>query len=331
MSKLLHGVPLHEWVGRMMKGEGHTKGRGTKARNPVKVIGFIAGGKLAEVHPSGHKGTEIVPLSDLLPWWTRNDDLRKKYKVEATNEEDEVLGDVANISQLNRIGFNFAESPVDRKFSTPCASPQVPEPEPVVEPLPQPEPVQTPVPALPMKPFIKPEPASAPQIPAIGIRRIIVDPNASTTWMDDLAQIKEAISHKQAADQQVLIAQRNAEEAQGIVKAYADGLASKGVTIEWDLPELPVVTSLKKTASPRARTEQDIPETSLPAVRDYRNRLIKQMVVGRTYNREDLRIMLQAEDSEAFTKLMTHTFKNHPRLHRVQGNRYQETTFSLLS
>jgi nucleotide-binding universal stress UspA family protein len=301
----------------MMKGEGHTKGRGTKARNPVKVIGFNVHGTLAEVHPSGHKGTEWIPIKDLLPWWTRNHDLREKYKITEEDEEDDVLGDVAFIMQKRRTSVNLGMGAESIRI----------EKEPVAVTQPEPEPPKQPV----MKPFLSKPTEDAPHVAPMGIRRIVVDPNASDTWMEDLKDLKEAIGHKQAADQQVLIAQKEAEEAMEIVKSYATALAGKGVAIEWDVPDpVPEPGPVRRGPS-RARTEADIPDADLAVVRHYRSHLLKQMVVGRVYNTEEIRVMLQAEGTPKFVRALNLAFRNHPRLQRLQGNRYRETSFSILS
>lgn len=72
----LHGIPLEKWVGRMMKCDSGIKKRNSLSRNPVKIVSFDKHGETATVHPSGHKGTEVVKLECLLPWWSRNNDLR---------------------------------------------------------------------------------------------------------------------------------------------------------------------------------------------------------------------------------------------------------------
>jgi hypothetical protein len=316
MSQLLHGVPLHEWIGRMMKGEGPGRGKGRKARNPVKIIGFHNRGKIAEVHPSGHKGMEFVELDKLLPWWTRNDDLRKKYKITEEDEEDSVIHESESLIQANRLSINLGiGGPSIRREK----------PEPLASPQPEPEPVKAFQSAIPLKPAAPAEPNTTP----MGIKKIIVDPNASDTWMEDLKDLKESITHKREADQKVVLAQKEADEAAELVKSYASSLTTKGVTIEWDMPEAPEPAP-KKTGS-RSRTEMDIPEKDLAIVRNFRSHLIKQMVVGRSYCEEDLRLMLNALAGTTFTKLLNHTFRGHPRLHRVQGNRFKPTSYSIVS
>jgi len=76
MTQLLHGVPIEKWVGRWMKSNRDGGKKGSQNRHPVRVISFFPKTGEAQVIPGGHKQPEIVPISQLLPWWSENDDLR---------------------------------------------------------------------------------------------------------------------------------------------------------------------------------------------------------------------------------------------------------------
>lgn len=73
---LLHGHHLEVWKGRIMKSNRDFGRKGSQNRNPVRVVDFTPCGTMAIVHPSGHKQTDTVPVSSLLPFWSRNNDLR---------------------------------------------------------------------------------------------------------------------------------------------------------------------------------------------------------------------------------------------------------------
>ncbi len=76
----LHGIPFEQWIGRMVKCNTGLNKRGSLSRNPAKIISFGKNGDTVTVHPSGHKRTEEVSIDSILPWWSRNNDLRKTMK-----------------------------------------------------------------------------------------------------------------------------------------------------------------------------------------------------------------------------------------------------------
>lgn len=324
MTTTLHGVPLNEWVGRMMKSSHKNRVSG-KARHTVKVISLNPDTKEAVVHPSGHRNTEITPFRHLLPWWSRNDDLRKKYGVDRL-EMESILGASEAIQQGHRIGKNQAgetceaapaRNPVlesvsawprsdagkamisQEEGSITAGSPETPA---LFKELP-PRTIQ-------MNPNQKlnviPPGPQAPQEPLRTIRRIIVDPNASLTWMEDYKALQDALQGVKDEEHRLEMAKQAVAIAHEMVNTFVAALDGVGVQIEWDEPA--------PESEPEVSAITGLSELDTARVKVFRNALIRQMNPGRQYDREGIMAILGEPENATTKKILTHAFRDHPKL-----------------
>lgn len=203
---LFHGVPQHEWIGRMVKGQGGANSR-NKARNPVRIIAFLKNGKV-EIRPVNHGHNEIDDESNLHPWWAKNSDLREKYKV--TEPDDEEAGILDRFQQTLTNGISLEQAFVEEKETTP----EIPD-------------GYTPV-------------ATPPSIQAPArrtIRKLHVDPGGDLSWMDDYKTFNEATASKDAQHDIIAAALKELQHLDDLERLCLASMETKGVQIEWDTPE----------------------------------------------------------------------------------------------
>ena len=300
----LYNIPLEVWVGRMMKCDSQKKGAGTLSRNPVKVLAFDADKGTATVHPSGHKRTDLVKINQLLPWWSRNDDLRQKYHIHTSPQADfnEILDLSAAFLRDDRLERQAASTP-------PLASTQIF--------------ISAPPPTLPPTP-----PAATMQTTLASIRRIIVDPHASSAWMEDYALLMATMQDCEEAQINVTAANAKLEHARHEVEVFAQSLASSGITIEWNTPEAP-----KEAEKPApvvvtkpARGERIPSELDAKRVSHFRSTLASRMTSGHCYTRDELLAMRGQQNTATFKKILGFTFTNHPHL-KAKRFRNQPTLY----
>lgn len=79
MIDTFHGVPVNEWIGRMIKsfansGKGGKVSLRAKHGHAAKCVGFGPG--TITIVPVGHGVEETMPREFASPWWSRNPDLK---------------------------------------------------------------------------------------------------------------------------------------------------------------------------------------------------------------------------------------------------------------
>ncbi len=357
MTTHLHGVPLNKWIGRMMKSAHNNRVSG-KARHTVKVIGFDPKNATALVHPSGHKGTEVTSLEHLIPWWSRNDDLRQKYGGKGKDAQfmqeafDECLDAVlykpkppeTSLEESDRqIWEARQQQRIKPTIHEKAPTPSLPEEVSHSSPQRQSNSESKPEPrgclsdgvteigseTAPCHPQARPE-GRKEQAMTRTIKQIVINPNASSTWMDDYKALQEAMSMVKAREDAVV--QAHLEHAKETVDTFIAALDGMGVSIEWDEPVVdptyedrrrdpnPLRTAIRSnTPTRKVPSERDIPEIDLARVRRFRHALVNQMVPGRSYDRAQILKMLGETDGPTTKKIITYTFRGHSKLSYTRG------------
>lgn len=286
---LLHGVPLHAWIGRQVKL--NSRDAPGDARKPGVVKSFNEKAGTATVQPGGHRGTVVVPIAAILPWWSRNDDLRRKYGV----AEPTPLQDLMSLRTRPAPPLLWLSPPAEPEV----ASTQ-PESKPVLAAVPVA--ISPPTPPVIMS---QPLPNSVQNTPQM-IRRIIVDPNASATWMDDYKALQDAMVAVKESELEIQHAQRRLDLAQETVATFVQALDGSGIIIEWAREESFTPTGVRS-------------ELDASRVTGFRIRLSKQLNPGRSYSKEQIRAILQEDPSATFDKIFQAVFRDHSHFKR-QGS-----------
>ena len=335
---LLHGCPLEAWIGRRVKL--NSRDAPGNARKPAKVIAFDEKRSTATVHPGGHKGTVEVLMSAIHPWWQHNDDLRRKYKVTEPDPVDASLDESDRLIWEARQQQRIKPTVHETNHSTPplpAGPDHIPrQPSRPAPHSPAPEDVRPPVLAGgPQVSSVHPQEGQAhgkEQTMTRTIKHIVINPNASATWMDDYKALQEAMSMVKAREDAVVQAVAHLEHAKETVETFIAALDGNGVTIEWDEPEVdPTYEDRRRDPNPlksaiqsnelvrKLKSEAHISEIDLARVRRFRTSLVSQMVTGRQYNRTQILDMLKEEDTPTNQKIITYTFRGHSRLTFKRG------------
>ena len=299
---LLHGVPAHEWVGRMVKL--NSRDAPGNARNPAKITAVNEDKKTATVHPGGHRGTEEIPFSAIHPWWSRNDDLRRKYFVPPGEAVTELLDDIAaTCRSVAQSGKSLANEAYQTALTHIPAIIQAPPPIPVM--------------THQAKPSVPPPAAPG---PARAIRRIIVDPSASISWMEDYKALQDAL--KDVHDKELMIAAAHEahEKAKDTVETFIQALDGTGVQIEWNEPAKP-------EAGPATH---GVTALEIKRINQWRARLKAQMNPGRVYSREQLIEILQEKDNGYARRTLGKVFSGHKHFMRKMNGPGNPATYTIV-
>lgn len=404
MTTHLHGVPLQEWVGRQVKLD--SRDAPGDARKPATIKAFNPKAGTAKVQPGGHKGNVEIPLDKILPWWSRNDDLRRKYGIQEDGTEprfmfmqlplerffgrmlkaflpDQGVAYVlldgpspAGVFVTNRKGVQWEIGieallpnwPDNRDLQQESIAASRGENinslgkafETAFKPVASTHNHHEPI--LPTSPETKPESfqgneteesttnrpvgtlvgtsrtevdhessqkgppgrkEQAMTTPLRSIKRILVDPKASSTWMEDYKALEDALRGVGEAEKDLAAAEHHLAVSRSLVDTYIGALDGVGVQIEWDEPEEP--------AAPVVSVISGLSELDANRVKSFRATLIKQMNPGRKYTKQALLQILNEQDNATTKKILQHTFKNHPTLKRKLGGPGTETTYSIIS
>ncbi len=340
MTTHLHGVPLQEWVGRQVKL--NSRGASGNARKPATIKSINGKSATATVQPGGHKGTVDIPITAIHPWWARNDDLRLKYRVSDDND-DAVDAASVQIQRERRFGkldpYKFFPKPDPEVASThheKTNPPSLSEPDRRHQDEIHPEPehpahrddrpgVQPPGQCGPIGNPPKGPPSRKEQAmtaPLKTIRKIIVDPKASSTWMEDYKALEDALQGVRDEEHRLETAKKALILAHEMVNTFIGALDGVGVQIEW---EEDVVGPVKATRN------KDLPVKASEQVKHIQLLLVRQLNPARSYTLEEIGSILAMNLNRSNRSLISHAFRDHSKLRFKMSHRGSPASYSIIS